>query len=149
MVLNWPGVIKPGMVYRNPVSSLDLFPTVSAAAGINLPNKLQLDGVDLMPYLSGSSTTMPHETLFWSSGPNKAVRFGNWKLIIVGEHKFLFDLKNDIGETKNLVKQYPEMVQKLENSLNQWQEQMKPPAWPSKPNRRKVNVDGVLYELNI
>jgi len=149
MVLNWPGVIKPGMVYRNPVSSLDLFPTVSAAAGISLPNKLQLDGVDLMPYLSGSSTTMPHETLFWSSGPNKAVRFGNWKLIIVGEHKFLFDLKNDIGETKNLVKQHPEMVQKLENILNQWQEQMKPPAWPSKPNRRKVNVDGVLYELNI
>ena len=92
---------------------------------------------------------MPHETLFWSNGPNRATRFGNWKLIIAGEHKFLFDLKNDIGETKNLVKQYPEMVQKLENSLNQWQEQMKPPAWPSKPNRRKVNIDGVLYELNI
>jgi hypothetical protein len=65
------------------------------------------------------------------------------------DHVWLFDLENDIGETKNLAKAKPEILKKLQSEQNQWQAQMKPPAWPSKPRRRKVNVDGALYELNI
>ena len=60
-----------------------------------------------------------------------------------------FNLESDIGETKNLAAEKPDVVKKLEQALQQWQRQMKPPAWPSKPNRRKVMVDGVPYELNI
>ena len=48
-----------------------------------------------------------------------------------------------------LAKQKPEVVRKLEKTLNEWQSQMKPPAWPSKPNRPIVDIDGVPYELNI
>ncbi len=114
-----------------------------------MPKDLQLDGVDLLPYLKGEDSATPHNTLFWSNGPNKAVRRGNWKLIIAGDHKFLFNLDRDIGETRNLAEQEAEVVRGLEQILRQWQNQMKQPAWPSKPNRRKVNIDGVPYELNI
>ncbi len=103
----------------------------------------------MLPYLKGDGSNKPHDTLFWSNGPNKAVRSRNWKLIIAGGHRFLFNLDNDIGETKNLAEQEPEVVKGLEQALGKWQRQMKPPAWPSKPNRRKVIIDGVPYELNI
>jgi arylsulfatase A-like enzyme len=149
MIVTWPGVLDPGMVYGKPVSSLDVFPTACAAAGIDLPPDLKLDGINLLPCLKGESAESPHDALFWSNGPNKAVRLANWKLIIAGKHKFLFDLDSDIGETKNLAEQKPEIAQKLEDVLKEWQRQMKPPAWPSKPNRRKVDIDGVPYELNI
>ena len=96
-----------------------------------------------------SKNNAPHGELFWSNGPNQAVRLGNWKLLIVGDHKFLFNLESDLGEKNNLVEQEPEVVRKLEKALKKWREQMKSPAWPSKPNRRKVDVDGVPYELNI
>jgi len=149
MIVNWPGVLHPGAVYGEPVSSLDILPTACAAAGIDLPSDLKLDGVDLLPYLKGEKSDSPHDALFWSNGPNKAVRLANWKLIIAGDHRFLFNLDGDIGETENLAEQQPEVVRKLEDALNEWQNQMKPPAWPSKPNRRKVDIDGVPYELNI
>ena len=149
MILNWPGVLDPGTVYRKPVSSLDIFPTVCAAAGIRLPVDLKLDGVDLMPFLKGKKSEPPHKSLFWSNGPNKAARIGQWKLIRSGDHTWLFDLKNDIGETVNLAKKKAEVLKQMEKALKQWQSQMKPPAWPSKPNRRKVDIEGVPYELNI
>jgi len=149
MIINWPGVLEPGAVYQEPVSSLDVFPTACAAAGIGLPPDLNLDGVDLLPYLQGENADAPHDALFWSNGPNRAVRLANWKLIIAGDHKFLFDLAGDVGESKNLAEQEPETVKRLEQALRQWQRQMKPPAWPSKPRRRKVDIDGVPYELNI
>jgi len=91
----------------------------------------------------------PHKALFWSNGPNKAVRLGQWKMVQTHDHVWLFDLENDIGETKNLALAKPEILKMLQAKLKQWQGQMKPPAWPSKPNRRKVKVDGALYELNI
>ena len=102
-----------------------------------------------MPYLQGEKAESPHDALFWSNGPNRAVRLGNWKMVLAGKHTFLFDLDNDIGETKNLAEQEPEVVRKLQEAIKEWQSQMKPPAWPSKPNRRIVDIDGVPYELNI
>jgi len=149
MIVNWPGVFPAGSAYHNPVSSLDLFPTACAAAGIKLPAELQLDGVDLTPYFKPGNVSQPHDQLFWSNGPNKAVRSGKWKLIMVGDHQFLFDLSADIGEKKNLAKQHPDVAQMLERLIRDWQSRMKPPAWPSKSKRRIVDIDGVPYEVNI
>ena len=99
--------------------------------------------------LNGRSTGAPHETLFWSNGPNIAVRQGNWKLVKSYDNTWLFDLANDIGESRNLAKSKPEIVEQLENAYQEWRSQMSKPAWPSKPNRRKVEVDGLVYEMNI
>ncbi len=149
MVIAWPGVLDSNAVYRDVVSSLDVFPTVCAAAGIQLPSELHLDGVDLLPFLNGEEKSPPHESLFWSNGPNTAVRLGHWKLVKSGSHTWLFNLKEDIGESTNLAAEELDVVKKLELAFDAWKNQMPPAAWPSKPQRRKVDVDGVPYELNI
>ena len=149
MIFKLPGKFNPGTLYNKPTSTLDLFPTICAVAGIKIPNGINLDGVDLTPFVNGQATGTPHENLFWSNGPNIAVRQGKWKLVKSYENTWLFDLANDIGESKNLASARPEIVKDLEKAYRDWRSQMSKPAWPSKPNRRKIKVDGLLYELNI
>ncbi len=149
MVIKLPGKFQPDTIYDQPTSTLDLFPTICAAAGIKVPSGINLDGVDLTPFVNGQSTGAPHETLFWSNGPNIAVRQGNWKLVKSYDNTWLFDLASDIGESKNLAEAKPETVEQLEQAYQEWRSQMSKPAWPSKPNRRKVEVDGLEYEMNI
>ena len=149
MVMKWPGVLPEKQVFGGTTSSMDVFPTVCAAAGILLPPTVQFDGVDLSPYLNGTSMGSPHETLFWSNGPNQAVRHGNWKLVKSGDSKWLYDLSVDIGETSNLKDSHRQQLDQLESLLKDWQEQMSAPAWPSKPERRTITIDGGTYELNI
>jgi arylsulfatase A-like enzyme len=149
MIVSWPGVLAGGTVFDETSSSLDVFPTICAAAGIKLPDGLKLDGVDLLPFLLRKDSGSPHQTLFWSNGPNKAVRMGDWKMVKSGDYVWLFDLSNDLGETDNLAKSRPEVVEKLEKALQDWLNEMAPPAWPSKPNRRKYEVDDALYEVHV
>ena len=149
MIVQWPGVVPPRTVFEGTSSSLDVFPTVCAAASIELPTAVELDGVDLLPFLSGRVDRSPHETLFWSNGPNLAIRKGHWKLIKSYENVWLFDLSKDLGEESNLADTKPNIVEQLEKDLQQWKTQMAKPAWPSKPQRRKVPIDGMTYELNI
>ncbi|MCP4477214.1 MAG: sulfatase-like hydrolase/transferase [Planctomycetaceae bacterium] len=149
MIVKMPGKFQADTVYDHPTTTLDLFPTICAAAGIKVPSDLNLDGVDLAPFVNGQSTGAPHETLFWSNGPNIAVRQGNWKLVRSYDNTWLFDLDNDIGESRNLANSKPEIVEQLEKAYQTWRSQMSKPAWPSKLNRRKVEVDGLIYEMNI
>ena len=149
MIIKLPGTFGPNSVYDQPASTLDLFPTICGTAGINIPPKINLDGIDLSPFLKGQVSGSPHGTLFWSNGPNIAVRHGDWKLIKSYDNTWLFNLANDIGESNNLVKTKPEIVEQLETLYNEWRSHMNEPAWPSKPNRRKIEIDGMLYELNI
>jgi arylsulfatase A-like enzyme len=149
MVIRLPGRFQPDTIYDQPTSTLDLFPTICATAGIKVSAELKLDGVDLTPFVNGQSTGTPHETLFWSNGPNIAVRQGNWKLVKSYDNTWLFDLASDIGESRNLANSKPETVEQLEEACQGWRTQMSKPAWPSKPNRRKVEVDGLIYEMNI
>ena len=149
MIIKLPGTFEPNSVYDQPTSTLDLFPTICGAAGINIPPNINLDGIDLSPFIKGQVSGSPHDTLFWSNGPNIAVRHSDWKLIKSYDNTWLFNLANDIGESNNLVKTKPEIVEQLETLYNEWRSHMNEPAWPSKPNRRKIEIDGMLYELNI
>ncbi|MDA0346592.1 MAG: sulfatase [Verrucomicrobia bacterium] len=149
MIVSWPAKLDAGKNFSRITSSLDVFPTVCAAAGIELPDALPLDGVDLLPHLKGENPADPHRTLFWSNGPNKAIRMGKWKLVKSGDYFWLYDLSKDIGETNNLATEKPDVLEILQGSLDEWLGQMPPPAWPSKPNRQKFDVDGIPYELNI
>jgi arylsulfatase A-like enzyme len=149
MIMRWPGVVPPTTVFDGTVSSLDVFPTVSAAANIDLQEVVDFDGIDLLPFLSGDANGNPHQTLFWSNGPNVAVRSGNWKLIKSYENTWLFNLAEDLGEENNLATDRPEIVERLESELEEWKSEMREPAWPSKPQRNKTPIDGMIYELNI
>ena len=149
MIVRWPAVLPAGSVFEETTSSLDVFSTVCAAAGIELPETIPQDGVNLLPFLTGERSGAPHESLFWSNGPNIAVRSGDWKLVQSHEHVWLFDLSEDLGEQNNLAPSRPHKVERLQQAYRQWRSGMKSPAWPSKPQRRKIPVDQMVYELNI
>ena len=104
MIIKLPGTFEPNSVYDQPTSTLDLFPTICHAAGIKLPPEISLDGVDLTPFIKGTVSGSPHDTLFWSNGPNCAVRHRDWKLVKSYDSIWLFNLASDIGESKNLAK---------------------------------------------
>jgi arylsulfatase B len=146
--MQWPGQIPAGGMYEHPVSSLDIFPTAIAAAGGGLPAERSMDGVDLLPFIKGPSNNQPHENLFWRQGLNWAVRQGDWKLIHAADQNWLYNLSKDIGETSNLAAEYPEIVEKLRASYEQWDAENIDPLWPhlgAKTNPAFA-VDGVAIE---
>ncbi|MEA4935275.1 MAG: sulfatase-like hydrolase/transferase [Paludibacter sp.] len=125
-LLSMPNTIPQNQQYNLPVISLDLFPTfVKLAGGDPSINPKSLDGVDLLPYLKGEITEAPHDVLFWQRN-NAAVRKGDWKLIkyyTKGGTIELYNLKDDIAEKINQVKNYPEIAKELEAKLTEWQAQ--------------------------
>jgi arylsulfatase B len=147
--MKWPGQIPEGMTYDHSVSALDIFPTAMAAVGRGEPSTNRGgDGVDLIPYLKGSIGDQPHDSLFWRSGPNWAVRAGTWKLIHAGDRYWLYDLSEDIGEQSNLAAQRPEIVEKLKIAYDRWNSEMIDPLWPPIGVKAspQFSVDGVAID---
>ena len=144
-----PGKIKPGSVYRHPVTSLDLLPTFLAIAGGELPKDRPYDGLDLMPYLTGKKKASAHEVLCWRNGANAAVRKGNWKLFKTGDNYFLFDLSKDIGELKDMAKQYPQIVEDLQKELKKWEVQTAQPLWPCRKAEGDWKFEGIKLDICI
>jgi arylsulfatase A-like enzyme len=132
-LVQWKGKIPAGRVLRQPVISLDILPTAVAAAG-GKP-KAGVDGVDLMPLLSGSNTAAPHDLLFWRLTPSIAVRKGDWKLVRQGSPGVrnpdfeLYNLEKDISEKENLAGQRPELVRELRADLERLNAEMMAPRW--------------------
>jgi arylsulfatase A-like enzyme len=130
--VKWTSRLPSGRNYPHPVISLDVLPTVLAAAGVDAPNGLQLDGVNLLPYLTGTDKRVPHETLFWRYGLHHAIRHGKWKLTApANQAPSLYDLSTDISESQDLSCQYPEVAQDLKALYNEWDSQMESPRWRS------------------
>jgi len=131
-LMQWKGRIKAGQTYDNPVIALDIFPTVTAAAGAKLPTDRIMDGVNLVPYVTGKRSRMPHEVLYWRYGWRHAIRRGNWKMRIgeEGAAPELYDLANDIGEANDLAQSKSELVQDLNETLMRWESSLVPPLWP-------------------
>ena len=131
-VVHWKGVLPAGKVYDQPVSSLDIAATAVTAAG--QPRDPKLDGVDLLPFLSGKEAAAPHSALFWRFWNQAAVRSGHWKYLQAGTAgEFLFDLSTDANETRNLIGAQPEIGRRLKAELAGWTRQLKPPGLPDRP----------------
>lgn len=140
-IIRWPGKLPAGKVYSQPVSHLDLYPTVLAAAGIQ-ERPPALDGVDLLPFLSGTDSGVPHKRLFWAErNPNAqwAIREGKWKLVHedfkpsidqkVGPPQLkvgLFDLENDPFEKHNLATRHPDRVRAMTALMKKFHASMAP-----------------------
>jgi arylsulfatase A-like enzyme len=121
-LVSWPAKIKPG-IYEKPVIALDFLPTSLAAAGEEQPK--DLDGVNLLPFLTGEASGVPHETLFWRSGGfggKHSVRRGDWKLVSEGSKApELYDLAADVGESKDLAREKPEVGGELMEAIREWE----------------------------
>lgn len=131
-VVHWKGMLPAGKVYAQPVSSLDFAATAVAVAG--QPPDPKLDGVNLLPFLSGQQSGVPHRALFWRFWNQAAVRAGQWKYLQAGNAgEFLFDLSSDAHETRNLIGAHPDIAIRLKAELSGWTSQLKPPGLPDRP----------------
>jgi arylsulfatase A-like enzyme len=138
----WPAQIKPG-VYEKPVIQLDLNATALTAAGVAIRPEWSLDGVDLAPFLTGAKSAAPHQTLYWRFGRQMAIRDGDFKLVrydtnadtLTGEGgqpvsaAQLFNLADDISETKNLASAMPDKLNELQAKWDAWNKGNADPLW--------------------
>jgi arylsulfatase A-like enzyme len=126
----WKGRLPAGTVYREMVMGFDFHATALAAAGISVPADRPLDGVNLLPFLTGANQGRPHEHLFWRAGAQHAARVGDWKLVNTRtEPPMLFNLKDDIGEKADLAAQEPAKLKELQAAFAAWEKQMQPAQW--------------------
>jgi uncharacterized sulfatase len=161
-VAAWPGRIPAGQVYGHPVSSLDVAATAVAIAG-NSPHarpgepskdlatggKTALDGVDLMPFLTGQNKAAPHQTLYWRWGSQAAVLEMPYKLITLGDReRLLFDVTQPDGENRarNLLAKRPDVATRLGAKLKAWADTLQPPGLPARFDRHH---EGLFAEHNI
>lgn len=141
MIVRWPGKIKAGAKSEALVSSVDFYPTLLELAGGSLPESQILDGQSLVPVLLKDKYD-PERAIFWHypvyhhMEPASAVRKGDWKLIqiLTDQHKELYNLANDIGETKDVSSEFPEITEELSLLLDQWRKEVKAELPVKNPN---------------
>jgi arylsulfatase A-like enzyme len=119
----WPGKVPGGTETDAVLGMFDILPTFAALAGAKLPDR-KLDGVDIWPHLSGARDAKPaHETFYYYRGLRlEGVRHGDWKLHFPQAKKGkgepagrrLYNLRDDIGETRDVAAANPEVVKQLE-----------------------------------
>ncbi|MBI5684971.1 MAG: sulfatase-like hydrolase/transferase [Verrucomicrobia bacterium] len=137
----WPGRIPAGQTYDHPVISLDVAATATASAG--LPHDSKLDGVNLMPFLTGENKAAPHQTLYWRWMSQAAIQEFPYKLIALGGHgSLLFDITTPEGENieRNLMTQKPDIAARLETKLKAWCATLQPPGMPPPLADRHVQL---------
>jgi arylsulfatase A-like enzyme len=148
-MVSWPGLLAAGKVDDRPVIQLDILTTALAAAGVEIDPSWKLDGVNLLPFLTGKSEALPHDALFWRHGGQWAVRKGPWKLVRWLDRRDndadskmmepqLFNVVKDIGEQHNLIATQPEMASALQAAWDDWNKHNIPPVKagnsPAKPH---------------
>lgn len=141
-IVAWPGKLQPG-VFAQPAIQLDLNATALAVAGVATKPEWKLDGVNLLPFLTGEKTGTPHDALYWRFGEQMAVRAGDFKLVrydttadgLAAGRKAspsplkLYNLRDDLGETKDLAAAQPDKVKELQALWNTWNTANVKPLW--------------------
>ncbi len=125
----WPGRIPGGRVIDEPLHAVDWYPTLLNLAGGSLEQKLPLDGRDIWPVLTQGAKS-PHDVLLLSgTRPGEvALRMGDWKLVRHGKQEELYNLAEDLGETRNLAKTQPDKLKELAARLDELLKTAVPPA---------------------
>ncbi|MGH7200505.1 MAG: sulfatase-like hydrolase/transferase [Planctomycetaceae bacterium] len=124
-VIRQPGVLPAGTVCRGPFFSCDFLPLILAAVGGALPEDRILDGRDPTELLAGKSSS-PHEALYFEFRKSSAVRSGRYKLLRTTPEGpwMLFDLESDIGETRDIAGEHPEIVARMTRQFEQWRREV-------------------------
>ena len=148
--VRWPAKLPVGKTYDQPVIQLDIHPTALAAAGVSLAaDSKPLDGVNLLPFLTGEKSGQPHDVLYWRfpfppGQPDRhkwAIRQGDWKLFTdfdanrknrneatQMEGIKLVNLATDIREERDLTAQHPEKAKELKALWDKWNAEMASPG---------------------
>jgi len=120
LILRWPARLPAGKTSAQVAITMDLTASIVAATGTVLATGHRLDGINILPSVTGEAPVVDRQ-LFWriarSERQQKAARSGQWKLLVDGNHFLLFDLRDDVGERRDLAAQHPELVLKLKGLL--------------------------------
>jgi len=138
-LVNWPGHIPSGQRLDQLVMTADILPTACHAAGVAPPADRTLDGRNVWDVFTLGSAS-PHDQVAWAEGPQLAIRRGSWKLVVNGithdgtpagskpltgeDAVFLSNLDDDPGESRNLWRQHPEVVDDLQTRLDRWRKEV-------------------------
>ncbi len=124
----WPGKIRPGMKNSETTMTMDLYQTFAELAGAQLSNHQILDGMDISSLLFDNEK-LPDRTLYWKMDDEIAVRQGPWKLVKIGDQpNELYNLDQDLGESKGLAKEQVEITKDLWNEYLKWKEEVQESA---------------------
>ena len=129
--MQWPNKIEPGTIYDKPIIALDIFATVASAAKAEKYIKNEIDGVNLMPYLSGKKSGSPHEYLYWKN-PDKdidVIRDDRYKYLRIKNDEYIFDLKNDLSEESNIIDLSKPIYDRLKSQFKLWEKEMIDPVF--------------------
>ena len=132
LVARWPGRIPAGKTSPQVGNMFDLLPTLLAATGALVPADAKLDGVSLLPVLEGR--TQPFErTLFFRNvlpaRAQRAVRRGDWKLMVDGPNVMVFNLRDDPGERNDLARTRQDLARQLRSLIVDWEKDVdRPPS---------------------
>jgi arylsulfatase A-like enzyme len=163
--MRWPGHIPAGMVSSEIASSMDLLPTLAGIAGAQPPQDRIIDGKDILPLMTKPGAPSPHDAFYYyNRNKLEAVRSANWKLVFPRTTmddtpyqrknstakdelipEALYDLTADVGETKDVIAQHPEVAQRLRALAERMREDIGDSATNQKgKNRRPVGQVPVL-----
>ncbi len=126
LIVRWPGVIEAGSTSSLPVITMDLTATILDAAGVSIHEGETLDGSPLRPVFEGKESTRPALTFHYphwafhkSNRPGSAIRDGDYKLIYRYDDSSveLYDLRSNLGETRDLAAAQPERAASLKRQL--------------------------------
>ena len=129
--MQWPKKIKPGITYDKPIIALDVFATVASAASAEKYIKNDIDGVDLLPYLTEENSGLPHEYLYWQNRDKDidVVRDERYKYLRIKNDEYIFDLKNDISEETNIINSSKPIYNRLKSKFKEWEKDMIDPVF--------------------
>ena len=122
-IVKWPGKIPAGATSDEFLTSLEILPTLCAATGAVPPKGVTLDGFDMLSVLQGKRASARNE-MFWQRKLDKAARVGHWKWVESSRGNGLFDLRHDIGERRDLSKERPEILKRVQARFANWKKQM-------------------------
>ena len=138
--MRWKAKLPQGVTYDKAVSSLDIMATIIAQTNVKISPERPLDGVNLIPFLTGTDQGDPHDFLFWRKQEQNAmaILYENYKLVANKNRKNnppeLFDLSKDLGETTNIKLQNKEVYKRLLRIWKEMNSQMKDRVFPTLGN---------------
>jgi arylsulfatase A-like enzyme len=122
-IARWPTKIAAGRVSDEFLTTLELMPTLAAAAATETPKGVMPDGYNMLPTLAGSAAS-PRSEMFWEFRGQKAARIGNYKWLEAEQGRGLYDLSSDLGEKDDLSAKLPDNVTEISTKWTAWRNQM-------------------------